>query len=553
MTIQSKTREFTLEHKLTAAVHLHRNDMLFACTIFDLRLGNQGLTCAHRLEEFDIGSSQNDVGVIYGDHGGIISQTENKTTVNQPAGIGFHFQDCGQFHLTSSGFHQQGAPAKGLVDIVMGIDVHGTSFLSMFKEIQDVVTHIESCYIAAGLRILNYYKTTAFIKGKVSKPRKRTNMTSLFQERIQKLRARFSEKGIDALLVLVSENRLYLSGFSAEDHQLDELSGALLITGNDLILATDSRFDLQARQESPLFEVVIYRKGLAVELPVLIQRLGIQKLGFESTRVSVSQYNLIQKENKKAQCDIELIPVENLVEDQRVIKTEDEILRTMAALKLAETSFLDVIGDMQPGMTEKEVAWAMEKKMREGGADSLSFPVIVAAGPNSALPHAVPSDRPIQEGEPVLFDWGARLDGYCSDTSRTVILGKPDETFRNVHRTVLEAQQRAIAAIRAGVSSKQVDAKARDFIDQMGFKGKFGHGLGHGTGLAVHEGPRLSPMKETTLEKGMIVTVEPGIYLPDWGGVRIENQVVVTDHGARVLNELKTGYNILELTSSARR
>lgn len=378
-------------------------------------------------------------------------------------------------------------------------------------------------------------------------------MTSIFQGRIQKLRTRFSEKGIDALLVLVAENRMYLSGFSAEDHQLDELSGALLITGKDLILATDSRFDIQARQESPLFEVVIYRKGLAVELPVLIQRLGIQKLGFESSRVSVSQYDLIQKENKKAQSEVELIPLENIVEDQRVIKTEDEIQRTMAALKLAENAFLQVIGGMQPGMTEKEVAWDMEKKMREGGADSLSFPVIVAAGPNSALPHAVPSDRPIQEGEPILFDWGARLDGYCSDTSRTVILGTPDETFRKVYRTVLEAQQKAIAAIRAGVSSKQVDAKARDFIDQMGFEGKFGHGLGHGTGLAVHEGPRLSPMKEKTLESGMIVTVEPGIYLPDWGGVRIENQVVVTDHDARVLNELETSFDILELTSSHRR
>lgn len=378
-------------------------------------------------------------------------------------------------------------------------------------------------------------------------------MTSIFQERIQKLRARFSEKGIDAFLVLVAENRMYLSGFSAEDHQLDELSGALLITGKDLILTTDSRYDLQARQESPLFEVVIYSKGLTAELPVLIQRLGIQKLGFESSRVSVSQYDLIQKENTKAQCAVELIPLENMVEDQRVIKTEDEIQRTLAALKLAEKAFLEVIGGMQPGMTEKEVAWDMEKKMREAGADSLSFPVIVASGPNSALPHAVPSDRPIQEGEPVLFDWGARLDGYCSDTSRTVIMGKPDETFLKVYRTVLDAQQNAIAAIRTGVSSKQVDAKARDFIDQMGFIGKFGHGLGHGTGLAVHEGPRLSPMKEITLQSGMIVTVEPGIYLSDWGGVRIENQVVVTDQGARVLNELKTSFDILELTSSSKR
>jgi Xaa-Pro aminopeptidase len=168
-------------------------------------------------------------------------------------------------------------------------------------------------------------------------------------------------------------------------------------------------------------------------------------------------------------------------------------------------------------MTEKQVAWAMESAMREAGADGLSFPVIVAGGPNSALPHAVPSERPLRTGEPILFDWGAKLNGYCSDTSRTIILGAADDTFKKVHGTVLEAQQRAIAAIRAGINSKMVDAAARDFIHQSGYEGKFGHGLGHGTGLAVHEAPRLSPLRETILESGMLVTVEPGIYLPEWG------------------------------------
>jgi len=199
-------------------------------------------------------------------------------------------------------------------------------------------------------------------------------------------------------------------------------------------------------------------------------------------------------------------------------------------------------------MTEKQIAWAMESGIREAGADGISFPVIVAAGPNSALPHAIPTDRPVVRGEPILFDWGAKLNGYCSDISRTVILGEPDDTFLEVFNTVLEAQQLAIGSIRAGVNSKSVDAVARDYIASKGYGDKFGHGLGHGTGLAVHEGPRLSPLKETDLAAGMLVTVEPGIYIPHWGGVRIENQVVVGPDGPTVLNRLSRTYDIGQIS-----
>lgn len=369
----------------------------------------------------------------------------------------------------------------------------------------------------------------------------------MIESRIERLRTAFSQEGIDAFLVLVEENRNYLSGFSAQDHQFDESAGALIITPDNLILATDSRFEVQALQEAPLYHTVVYRKGLANELPSLTKQYNIQRLGFESVRLSVKQYNEITETLKGAGASIELVPVKNLVEGFREIKTADEIQKTRDALVLAEKAFVEVIRTLKPGMTEKAVAWAMEKAMREAGADSLSFPTIVAAGPNSALPHAIPSDRVIREGEPVLFDWGARLNGYCSDISRTVVLGTPDETFLNVHRTVLEAQQKAIAVIKAGINSKAVDHEARDYIRQQGFEGKFGHGLGHGTGLTVHEGPRLSPLKETTLQSGMIVTVEPGIYLPEWGGIRIENQVVVSDNGAVVLNNLKETYDIHQL------
>jgi Xaa-Pro aminopeptidase len=176
--------------------------------------------------------------------------------------------------------------------------------------------------------------------------------------------------------------------------------------------------------------------------------------------------------------------------------------------------------------------------MREAGAEGISFPVITAAGPNAALPHAVPGDHQIAEGEPILFDWGARLEGYCSDISRTVVLGKADDTFRKVFSAVFEAQQKAIESIRPGMTGKQVDLVAREHIEQAGFGGKFGHGLGHGTGLAVHEAPRLSPIREDVLEAGMVFTVEPGIYLPEWGGVRLENMVVLREDGPEVLNTL---------------
>lgn len=369
-------------------------------------------------------------------------------------------------------------------------------------------------------------------------------MNDIIEARLSRVRQAMADQQVDALLVLIEENRRYLSGFTGEDHQFDESAGALLITHGHQILATDSRFELQAMREAPLYEVLIYRNGLTTEIAGMADRFNIRKLGIESTRVSVRLYTLLENELSANGRQAEIVPIDSLVEDLRQVKTPAEIQKTQKALDLAEGVFRHVVKTLKPGMSEKSIAWAMEKGMRQAGADTLSFPVIVAAGPNSALPHAVPTDREIRKGEPVLFDWGARLNGYCSDTSRTVILGPPDENFLRAHHTVLEAQQQAIAAIKSGANSREVDAIARNHIHQQGFEGKFGHGLGHGTGLAVHEAPRLSPLKETILETGMIVTVEPGIYLPEWGGIRIENQVVVGDRGSQVLNHLSTTYEI---------
>ncbi len=363
-------------------------------------------------------------------------------------------------------------------------------------------------------------------------------MGRIIENRLKKLRQSLAEEEIDTFIVLLGENRRYLSGFTGEDSQFDESAGALIITDEKLILATDSRFKLQAKNETSLYEIVCYKEGLAKELPEIIKTLKTEKLGFESIRMSYSQYKTMTEELNNNGVNVELLGTENIVENLRVIKTEPEIDNTRKALAIAESVFNNFKKDIRPGMTEKEAAWAMEKGMREADADALAFPTICASGPNSALPHAIPGDRKFKTGEPILFDWGTRLNGYCSDISRTLVIGNPDEMFKKLYKIINDAQLMAIDAIKPGMSSKAVDTIARSYIDKMGFEGKFGHGLGHGTGLAVHEQPRLSPFKETTLEAGMIVTVEPGIYLSDWGGIRLENMVVIRKDGAEVLNEL---------------
>lgn len=362
-------------------------------------------------------------------------------------------------------------------------------------------------------------------------------MTSFIGTRLEAFRKELDSQPFDTLMVLVAENRHYLSGYSAEDGQFDETAGVLLISSGQAVLVTDSRYDLQASREAPLFQVIRYQKGLSVDLPDVLADMGVRRLGVEGVRMSVQQHQELRQEIEKRGLDIELIPSRDLVENQRVCKDPTEIAAIRKALLLAESVFVDFIRTVTAGATEKALAWELEKRLRQAGADALSFPSIVAAGPNSALPHAVPTDRPVQPGEPILFDFGIRLKGYCSDISRMAYIGDPDETYRKIYATVLEAQQKAIQAISPGRNTKQVDEEARGHITAMGYGNNFGHGLGHGVGLAIHEAPRLSPLKDSPLAAGMVSTVEPGIYVADWGGVRLENMVVVTENGVDVLNE----------------
>lgn len=365
-------------------------------------------------------------------------------------------------------------------------------------------------------------------------------MDLIHEIRLENLRKLLNKKKIDTLMVSTEANRFYLSGFTGEDTQFDESAGTLFITRTKLILATDPRFEKQADIEAGLFELYCYKKGLPGEIHHILNMLGTKHLGIEDRRISIYGYSQIKKTLTDAGLDVELVPVDDMVESLRLIKEEDEIKATRKALYLAETVFENFLQTISCKMTEKQAAWTMEKGMREAGADKLSFPVIAASGPNSALPHAIPGDRMVNANEPLLFDWGARLDAYCSDISRTVILGGSDDRYKKIYRIVLEAQQKSIAALRPGIRANAVDKIARGHIDQTEFKDTFGHGLGHGTGLAVHEEPRLSPLCDTILQPGMIVTVEPGIYIAGWGGVRIENQVVIREDGCEVLNTLST-------------
>ncbi len=364
------------------------------------------------------------------------------------------------------------------------------------------------------------------------------NVDTIIEKRLNDFRNRMKKNKLDSFFILNQSNRRFLSGFTAHDTGIDESAGALIITEKDLFLLTDSRFVTQAANEAPGFEVRCYKTGIQDLIPELLNSLGCRKLGFEGSRLSYAAYCKIKENLNSNNVKTEFVPADTVVDDLRVIKSDDEIALIRKALTIAESAYLKTLNQVKPGVTEKDLAWELEKAMRESGAEGLSFPSIVASGVNSALPHAIPGTRVVGENEPLLFDWGAIYNGYCSDTTRTVVPGKPDDTFLKLYDILFQAQAMAIESIRPGVSTKTVDAIARNHIRDKGYGDYFGHGLGHGVGLEIHEAPRLGPLKESILERGMIVTVEPGIYLPEWGGIRLENMVLVTEDGAEVLNTL---------------
>ena len=370
-------------------------------------------------------------------------------------------------------------------------------------------------------------------------------MTTLtpFQRRLHKVKQLLSDKPFDTFMVSEPWNRAYLSGFWAEDMQLTESSGFLFVSEAGQVLATDFRYQEQAEREAPDFQVVIYRENLAGILPEILASLSTRNLGFESHHLTYNRFLRINESLEKWNPKGKLIPAGELVEGLRIIKEAGEIEAIKRSLALTESVLETVVAEAAVGKTEKELAWRIELLMREAGAEAVSFPPIVASGPLAARPHAVVSDRRLQKSETIIIDLGARLEHYCSDMTRTLILGEADQKTRRIYATVREAQLRAIAAVRSGISSFEVDRVARDYITSEGYGDHFGHGLGHGVGLAVHEKPGFGKHTSMILEDNMVVTVEPGIYLPGWGGVRLENMVRVTTDGCEVLNKNEFFYS----------
>jgi len=348
--------------------------------------------------------------------------------------------------------------------------------------------------------------------------------------RLAQLRHKLTEEELDAIVITQPQNRRYLSGFTGSD-------GALIVTAEAAYLATDFRYYEQAQRQAPEFTLVKIEDKFPPRLAELMAEIGARRVGFESTHVTVDQR---QRWGEAAE-DFELVPTKETVEEIRAIKDEGELALIRRAAELGDASFAHITQWLKPGVTEKAVAWELETFLRTHGGDDVAFDPIIGSGPNGAMAHAEPSDRPIQEGEPIVLDLGVRVDGYCSDLTRTLCLGEPDPRFRQIHALVLEAQEAGERAMRAGLKGSTVDAIVRDLIGAAGHGEQFGHGLGHGVGLAVHEKPRLAKTSEDVLQVGMVVTVEPGVYVEGWGGVRIEDMVVVREREVEVLTTASKG------------
>lgn len=342
--------------------------------------------------------------------------------------------------------------------------------------------------------------------------------------RLAAVRRRLQDEGLDALYVQSAVNRRYLTGFTG--------SAGLVVIGRErAFLLVDFRYVEQAKVQAPSFEHVKLQDD-PEDLIRLLREQGFKRVGFEAEHLSVHDYQELTAHAP----EIEWVPTVKWVEAVRGIKDAAELAAIQRAVDLADAAFTYILSFLRPGRTEKEIAFELETYMRRSGAQGIAFPTIVASGPNGALPHAVPTDRKLAVGDLVTLDFGCVVDGYASDMTRTVAIGRADARARELYDLVLRAQRAGVAAVRPGRLGKEVDAVARGIIAEAGYGEYFGHGLGHGIGLEVHEEfPRLNKKGEVELAPGMVCSVEPGVYIPGWGGIRIEDLVVVDPDGCRVL------------------
>lgn len=331
---------------------------------------------------------------------------------------------------------------------------------------------------------------------------------------------------VEALLLTGAANMRYVAGFTGE--------GYVYLSGNSAVVVTDSRYTIAARAECEDFVVEEWNGKPYYEiLKEYVKRDGIKKLGYEEEEMRVSEFHKLQKALPSQM--VSFLPLEGQVTKWRQVKTPEEIEKIRRAEEIGDRAYARLLPEIQIGMTEKQVAARLEFYMKEEGADGLSFDTIAASGIHSAMPHAVPTDKKLEEGDFLTMDFGCLWDGYCSDMTRTIVLGRANEWQREIYNTVLAAQQKALERIRPGMKGCEVDFLARQVIKDAGYGACFGHSLGHSLGLYIHEKPCFAPKDETIIKPGMVITVEPGIYVENFGGVRIEDVVVITEDGCENL------------------
>ena len=352
--------------------------------------------------------------------------------------------------------------------------------------------------------------------------------------RIARLRARMAEDRLDAMLIFnteraLSKNVAYYSGFRGTH-------GWLWITPDDAALATDFRYTEQAAEQAPDFRVIQMTAGYDW-FSEAVAASGARSIGIEDESVTVAVYSTLAEKLQALDSTPALVPTGDMTDQLRAVKDAAELATLTRAIEIADEAVETVAAGLRPGMTEQQVAWEIERAMRSAGADSLSFPTIVASGPNGAKAHHSPTDRPLEYGDSVYIDTGALYNGYCSDITRSFVLGEASPKFREIYDLVLAAQEAAEANATAGMTGAEIDGIARAVIQDAGYGSEFGHSLGHGIGIAVHELPRVGPNSDDPVEDGMVFSVEPGVYLTGWGGVRIEDLVVMENGKPRVLTK----------------
>ena len=341
---------------------------------------------------------------------------------------------------------------------------------------------------------------------------------------------------VESVLITSDINRRYFTGMKSS-------AGTVLAFRNKAYLLIDFRYIEKARETVKTAEV-IETKELYKEISALLRQEGVKNLAIEAMDVTVSRLNVMKKHLKCVDI-IETDVLSNSINKLRMIKDEEEMEYIRKAQEIAESAFDDILGFIKEGVTEREIALELDRLMLEKGAEGISFDTIALAGENTSMPHGVPSDKKVEKGEFVLMDFGAVYNGYHSDMTRTVCVGTPDEEMEKIYNIVLTAQEKAIAAAKAGISGKELDGIARRHICDAGYGEYFGHSLGHGVGLEIHEQPNAAPSYEKNLEKGTVITIEPGIYIAGKFGVRIEDFVILTENGC--INLTKSAKNIISL------